>query len=80
LDKDFGTRDIVFVNAGISGRTPTGSTDEAVFENVIQTNLTAAFFTVNSAVPLLNDNGGIIFNGLGPQLSRTTRRDRKRSY
>jgi len=63
LAQDFGKLDIVFVNAGISGRTPTGSTDEAIFENVIRTNLNAAFFTVNSAAPLLNDNGSIIFNG-----------------
>ena len=63
LAKDFGKLDIVFANAGISGRTPIGSTDEAVFENVIHTNLNGAFFTVNSAAPLLNDNGSIIFNG-----------------
>jgi len=63
LAKDFGKLDIVFANAGISGRTPTGSTDEAVFENVIHTNLNGAFFTVNSAAHLLNDNGSIIFNG-----------------
>ena len=63
LAKDFGKLDIVFANAGISGRTPTGSTDEAIFENVIHTNLNAAFFTVNSAAPLLNDNGSIIFSG-----------------
>ena len=63
LARDFGKLDIVFVNAGISARTPTGSTDEATFENVIRTNLSAAFFTVNSAAPLLNDNGSIIFNG-----------------
>jgi NAD(P)-dependent dehydrogenase (short-subunit alcohol dehydrogenase family) len=44
LAKDFGKLDIVIVNAGISGRTPTGSTDEAIFENVIRTNLKAAFF------------------------------------
>jgi NAD(P)-dependent dehydrogenase (short-subunit alcohol dehydrogenase family) len=31
LAKDFGKLDIVFANAGISGRTPTGSTDEATF-------------------------------------------------
>ena len=35
--KDFGKLDIVFANAGITGRTPTGSTDEAIFENVIHT-------------------------------------------
>jgi NAD(P)-dependent dehydrogenase (short-subunit alcohol dehydrogenase family) len=63
LAKDFGKLDIVFANAGISGRTPTGSTDEAIFENVIHADLNGAFFTVNSAAPLLNDNGSIIFNG-----------------
>jgi len=63
LAKDFGKLDIVFANAGISGRTPAGSTDEAIFDNVIHTNLNAAFFTVNSAVPLLNDNASIIFSG-----------------
>ncbi len=63
LAKDFGKLDILFANAGISGRTPTGSTDEAIFENVIHINLSSAFFTVNSAVPLLNDNASIIFTG-----------------
>jgi NAD(P)-dependent dehydrogenase (short-subunit alcohol dehydrogenase family) len=63
LAKDFGNLDIVFANAGIAGKTPTGATDEAVFENIINTNLSAAFFTVNSAVPLLNANGSVIFNG-----------------
>ncbi len=63
LSKDFGKLDIVFANAGISGRTPTGTTDEASFENIIHTNLSGAFYTVNSAAPLMNDNGSIIFNG-----------------
>jgi NAD(P)-dependent dehydrogenase (short-subunit alcohol dehydrogenase family) len=63
LSKDFGGLDIVFANAGIAGRTPTGTTDEATFENIVRTNLTGAFFTVNSAAPLLKDNGSIIFNG-----------------
>ena len=30
---------------------------------MIHTNLNGAFFTVNSAAPLLNDNGSIIFSG-----------------
>jgi NAD(P)-dependent dehydrogenase (short-subunit alcohol dehydrogenase family) len=63
LARDFGKLDIVFANAGIAARTPTGTTDEATFENIIRTNLSGAFFTVNSAAPLLNDNGSIIFNG-----------------
>jgi len=63
LARDFSKLDIVFANAGITGRTPTGEADEAVFENVIRINLNGAFFTVNSAAPLLNDNASIIFNG-----------------
>lgn len=63
LTKDFGRLDIVFANAGIGGRTATGATEEAAFENIIHTNLNGAFFTVNSAAPLLNDGGSIIFNG-----------------
>jgi NAD(P)-dependent dehydrogenase (short-subunit alcohol dehydrogenase family) len=63
IARDFGKLDIVFANAGIAGRTPTGATDEAAFENIVHTNLSGAFFTVNSAAPLLNDNGSIIFNG-----------------
>jgi NAD(P)-dependent dehydrogenase (short-subunit alcohol dehydrogenase family) len=63
LAKDFGKLDIVFANAGIFGRTPTGTTDEAIFEKIVHTNLNGAFFTVNSATPLMNDNGSIIFNG-----------------
>src|ERR1700749_721612 len=65
LARDFGKLDIVFANAGITGRPPTGTADEAVFENVVHTNLNGAFFTVNSAAPLINDNGSIIFNGSG---------------
>jgi len=63
LARDFGKLDIVFANAGIGGQTPTSATDEAAFENIIHTNLNGAFFTVNSAAPLLNDGGSIIFNG-----------------
>jgi NAD(P)-dependent dehydrogenase (short-subunit alcohol dehydrogenase family) len=51
LAKDFGKLDIVFANAGIPGRTPTGSTDEAIFENVIRTHLNAAFL-VSIQLPL----------------------------
>src|SRR6202041_2553901 len=63
LAKDFGKLDIVFANAGISGRTPTGTTDEAIFEKIVHTNLNGAFFIVNSVAPLMNDDGSIIFSG-----------------
>jgi NAD(P)-dependent dehydrogenase (short-subunit alcohol dehydrogenase family) len=63
LAQDFGKFDIVFANAGIAGRTPTGATDEAVFENIVNTNLNGVFFTVNAAAPLLNNNASVILNG-----------------
>jgi NAD(P)-dependent dehydrogenase (short-subunit alcohol dehydrogenase family) len=43
LAKDFGMLDVVFANAGIPGRTPTGATEEATFENIVHTNLSGAF-------------------------------------
>ncbi|MCG2630162.1 SDR family oxidoreductase [Bradyrhizobium sp. WYCCWR 13023] len=59
----FGKLDILFVNAGIPGGTPLGSTTREMFEKVISTNLTGVFFTVQSALPYLNDNASIILNG-----------------
>jgi len=59
----FGKLDIVFANAGIPGGTPLGSATLEVFEKVIRTNLTGVFFTVQSALPYLNDNASIILNG-----------------
>ncbi|WP_426442658.1 SDR family oxidoreductase [Bradyrhizobium genosp. P] len=59
----FGKFDIVFANAGIPGHTPLGGTTLAAFENVIRTNLTGVFFTVQAAVPYLNDGASIILNG-----------------
>jgi NAD(P)-dependent dehydrogenase (short-subunit alcohol dehydrogenase family) len=59
----FGKLDIVFANAGIPGQTPVGGTALAAFESVIRTNLTGVFFTVQAAVPHLNDGASIILNG-----------------
>src|ERR1700732_3969856 len=61
----FGKLDIVFANAGISDNTPIGGTALAAFENVIRTNITSVFFTVQSAAPHLNDGASIILNGSG---------------
>src|SRR3954453_23445697 len=61
--KKFGKLDILFANAGIAGNTPVGGTTLAAFEQVIRTNLTAVFFTVQAALPHLNDGASIILNG-----------------
>ena len=59
----FGKLDIVFANAGIPGNTPVGKTTLEAFEQVIRTNLTSVFFTVQAALPYLNDNASIVLNG-----------------
>jgi NAD(P)-dependent dehydrogenase (short-subunit alcohol dehydrogenase family) len=59
----FGKVDIVFANAGIPGATPVGQTSLASFEEIIRTNLTAVFFTIQAAAPHLNPGASIILNG-----------------
>jgi NAD(P)-dependent dehydrogenase (short-subunit alcohol dehydrogenase family) len=63
IGQKFGKLDIVFANAGIPGSTPVGSTAEELFEQVIRVNLTSVFFTVQDALPYLNDNASVILNG-----------------
>jgi NAD(P)-dependent dehydrogenase (short-subunit alcohol dehydrogenase family) len=62
VDK-LGKLDIVFANAGIAGNTPVGGTTLETFERVIRTNVTAVFFTVQAALPHLNDGASVILNG-----------------
>lgn len=59
----FGKLDVVFANAGIPGNTPLGATTLATFEKVLKTNITGVFFTVQAALPHLNDGASIILNG-----------------
>jgi NAD(P)-dependent dehydrogenase (short-subunit alcohol dehydrogenase family) len=59
----FGKLDIVFANAGIGGPTPVGQTSQATFDEIIRTNLTAVFFTVQAAARHLNEGASIILNG-----------------
>ncbi len=58
-----GKFDIVFANAGIGGVTPLGQTTFEQFNRIISTNLTAVFFTVQSALPHLNEGASVILNG-----------------
>ena len=58
-----GKLDIVFANAGIGAASPVGQTSLAAFEEIIRTNLTAVFFTVQAAAAHLNKGASIILNG-----------------
>jgi NAD(P)-dependent dehydrogenase (short-subunit alcohol dehydrogenase family) len=63
VKNEFGSLDIVFANAGISGATPLGSTSATAFETITRTNLTAVFLTVQTALPLMHEGGAIVLNG-----------------
>ncbi len=56
----FGKVDILVVNAGISKPVPVEQVDEALFDQISNTNLKGAFFTVQRAFPHLNDGASII--------------------
>jgi len=59
----FGTIDVLFANAGIGGATPLGATTLQAFDQMIRTNLTAVFFTVQAAAPHLSEGASVILNG-----------------
>lgn len=59
----FGSLDVLFANAGISGPTPLGTTTQATFEAILRTNLTGVFLTVQAALSLMSSGGNIILNG-----------------
>ena len=58
----FGNIDIIFLNAGIFRALPLGQLNEEVFDEIYNINVKGPLFTVNEAVPYLNDGGSIIFN------------------
>ncbi|MFC0397618.1 SDR family NAD(P)-dependent oxidoreductase [Paraburkholderia rhizosphaerae] len=60
---EFGSLDVVFANAGISGPTPLGGTTAEAFEAITRTNITAVFLTVQAALPLMHEGSAIVLNG-----------------
>ena len=58
-----GRIDVVFANAGIGEFVPFGAITEEHFDKLFDINVRGALFTVQKALPLLNDGGSIILNG-----------------
>jgi NAD(P)-dependent dehydrogenase (short-subunit alcohol dehydrogenase family) len=56
-----GRIDVLFANAGVAKVAPLESTSEALFDEIVSTNFRGAYFTVQKALPLLNDGGAILF-------------------
>lgn len=59
----FGKFDVVFANAGIGGETALGKTTLEQFETIVRINFTGVFFTVQAALPHLNEGSSVILNG-----------------
>ncbi|GLV54264.1 oxidoreductase [Dictyobacter sp. S3.2.2.5] len=59
----FGKLDILFVNAGIFRGAALEEVDEAAFDEMLNANFKGAYFTVQKALPFLNEPASIIFNG-----------------
>src|SRR5246127_2047059 len=55
--------DIVFANAGIAEFATLDDITEAHFDKLFNTNVKGVLFTVQKALPLLNDGGSIILTG-----------------
>ena len=58
-----GRIDIVFANAGVGEFVPFGSVTEEHFDKLFNINVKGTLFTVQKALPLLNDFGSIILTG-----------------
>jgi NAD(P)-dependent dehydrogenase (short-subunit alcohol dehydrogenase family) len=58
----FGKIDVLFVNAGVGKFAPLDAVTEELFDQVMDINFKGAYFTIQKALPLLNDNASIILN------------------
>src|ERR1700738_1047568 len=61
--KSKGRIDVVFANAGVAEFAPLGKITEEHFDKLFDINVKGTLFTVQKALPLMNDGGSIILNG-----------------
>ena len=62
VDKKLGKIDVLFVNAGVAKFAPLTETPESLFDEQFDINIKGAYFTIQKAVPYLNDGASIILN------------------
>jgi NAD(P)-dependent dehydrogenase (short-subunit alcohol dehydrogenase family) len=58
----FGKIDALFANAGIAKFAPAADSNEEFFDQQFDINVKGMFFTLQKALPHLNDNAGIVLN------------------
>ena len=62
VQKHHGKIDVLFANAGVAKFAPVKEATEAHFDENMDINFKGVFFTVQKALPLLQDGGAVIFN------------------
>jgi len=62
IGSKLGRIDVLFANAGIYKGTPVAETTEAFFDEQVAINFKGVFFTVQKALPLLNDGASVVLN------------------
>ncbi|SHL28027.1 SDR family NAD(P)-dependent oxidoreductase [Actinacidiphila paucisporea] len=72
--RQFGSLDLLFLNAGISRPGPIESTGEDDFDALFDINVKGNFFTLQKALPLLNEGASVVFTvgageGLGAAMT-----------
>jgi len=56
----FGKIDVLIANAGIASRRPVTEVDESYFDEMVNINFKGVYFTVQRAIPFLNNNASIV--------------------
>lgn len=62
VSEKLGKIDVLFVNAGVAKFAPLAETPEGLFDEQFDTNIKGAYFTVQKALPFLNDGASVILN------------------
>jgi len=62
VKRKFGSIDVLFANAGIAKFAPVEQTSEEFYDEVFDINTKGVFFTIQKALPYLNDGAAIILN------------------
>lgn len=62
VSRKLGKIDVLFVNAGVAKFAPLAETPESVFDEQFDINIKGAYFTIQKALPFLNDGASIILN------------------
>jgi NAD(P)-dependent dehydrogenase (short-subunit alcohol dehydrogenase family) len=62
IKDQYGRIDILFLNAGVAPFAPLESTDEALFDHIINVNVKGVFFAIQKASPLLAQGASVVIN------------------